>query len=180
MSKLQNRDIELSGAKILNNGTTVLDATVSPAVFTGTIAATAGSIGTAELADASVSPAKIAETASHTATADGLTTGAISALTGSMKFVAVTSASATNAITLPPISASTIGQQVFLTVGSNGYELLTVAGSNVLINQVDADGSNQLDVAANTTVRCTQISPTGWLAEQIAATAITVVAPDND
>lgn len=128
-----------------------------------------------------VSPlAGLVETASATATADGLTTGAITALTGLKKFVAVTSASATDAITLPGISVETIGQEVFLTVGANGYELLTVAGSNVTINQVDADGSNQLDVAANTTVRCTQISPTGWLAETIAATSIAITAPDND
>jgi hypothetical protein len=121
-----------------------------------------------------------AEVTTAIATADGLTTGAITALTGFKKFVTVTSAAATNAITLPGISASTVGQEIFLTVGANGYELLTVAASNVTINQVDADGTNQLDVAANTTVRCTQISDTAWLAEQIAATGITVVAPDND
>lgn len=128
-----------------------------------------------------VSPlAGLVESTTATATADGLTTGAITALTGLKKFVAVTSANATDAITLPGISNSTIGQEIFLTVGANGYELLTVSGSNVTINQVDSDGTNQLDVAANTTLRCTQISGTAWLAEQIAATAITVVAPDND
>lgn len=128
-----------------------------------------------------VSPlAGLVETTTATATADGLTTGALTALTGLKKFVTVTSAAATDAITLPGINVGTIGQEIFLTVGANGYELLTVAGSNVTINQVDSDGTNQLDVAANTTLRCTQISGTAWLAEQIAATAITVVAPDND
>lgn len=128
-----------------------------------------------------VSPlAGLVETTTATATADGLTTGSINALTGLKKFVDVTSASATNAITLPGINVGTIGQEIFLTVGANGYELLTVSGSNVTINQVDSDGTNQLDVAANTTIRCTQISGTAWLAEQIAATGITVVAPDND
>lgn len=141
---------------------------------------TSGGLPTGNLATASVSAAKVAESTTATATADGLTTGAITALTGFKKFVAVTSASATNAITLPGVTSATIGQEIFLTVGANGYELLTVAGSNVTINQVDSDGTNQLDVAANTTVRCTQISATAWLVEQIAAAAITVVAPDND
>lgn len=124
--------------------------------------------------------AGLVESTTATATADGLTTGSITALTGLKKFVAVTSANATDAITLPGISAGTIGQEIFLTVGANGYELLTVAGSNVTINQVDSDGTNQLDVAANTTVRCTQISGTAWLAETIAATTIAITAPDND
>lgn len=127
-----------------------------------------------------VNLAALVETASHTATADGLTTGAITALTGLKKFVAVTSGAATDAITLPGINVGTIGQEIFLTVGANGYELLTVAASGVTINQVDADGTNQLDVAANTTVRCTQISSTGWLAETIAAATIAITAPDND
>lgn len=128
-----------------------------------------------------VSPlAGLVESTTATATADGLTTGALTALTGLKKFVAVTSAAATNAITLPGINVGTVGQEIFLTVGANGYELLTVAGSNVTINQVDADGTNQLDVAANTTVRCTQVSSTGWLAETIAATTIAITAPDND
>lgn len=128
-----------------------------------------------------VSPlAGLVESTTATATADGLTTGSITALTGLKKFVAVTSGAATDAITLPGITAATIGQEIFLTVGANGYELLTVASSNVTINQVDSDGTNQLDVAANTTVRCTQISATAWLAETIAATTIAITAPDND
>lgn len=127
-----------------------------------------------------VNPAALIETASATATADGLTTGALTAVSGLKKFVDVTSAAATNAITLPGINVATIGQEIFLTVGANGYELLTVASSNVTINQVDSDGTNQLDVAANTTVHCTQISTTAWLAETIAATTIAITAPDND
>jgi len=128
-----------------------------------------------------VSPlAGLVESTTATATADGLTTGSILALTGLKKFVAVTSGAATDAITLPGINAGTVGQEIFLTVGANGYELLTVASSNVTINQVDSDGTNQLDVAANTTVHCTQISTTAWLAETIAATTIAITAPDND
>ena len=141
---------------------------------------TTGGLPTGNIANASITAAKITEATTATATADGLTTGSITALTGCRKFVDVTSSSATNAITLPGIISSTIGQEIFLTVGANGYELLTPASSNNTINQVDSDGTNQLDVAANTTLRCTQISANAWLAEQIAATGITVVAPDND
>ncbi len=112
-----------------------------------------------------------------TATADGLTTGLIPAGT---KFVAATSAAATNALTLPAITADTIGQQIIINVGSNGYELLTPSASGNTINNVDSDGTNQLDVAATTNLICIQISATGWIAIQVAATTITVVAPDND
>lgn len=141
---------------------------------------TAGGFLTGNLADASVTAAKVAEVTTATATADGLTTGAITTLLGFKKFVAVTSAAATNAITLPGINAGTVGQEIFLTVGANGYELLTPASSNNTINQVDSDGTNQLDVAADTTLRCTQISASAWLAETIAAATIAITAPDND
>lgn len=182
-------NLYLSADSDIYSGTTKIFDAASGA-FIGDLQAGAGDIGTAELADsavttakiadASITPAKVVEVTTAVATADGLTTGAITALTGFKKFVAVTSAGATDAITLPGITSATIGQEIFLTVGANGYELLTVAGSNVTINQVDGDGTNQLDVAANTTVRCTQISATAWLVEQVAAAAITVVAPDND
>lgn len=114
---------------------------------------------------------------SVTTTSDGLTTGLIPS--GST-FAIITSASATNAATLPAITSATIGQTIDLYVGSNGYELLTPASSNNTINTVDSDGTNQLDVAANTLLRCVQVSATGWACYQVAATTITVVAPDND
>lgn len=185
--KIWNRHLILSrGANLylstnsdIYSGTTkIFDAATG--AFIGTITAAAGSIGTAEIADAAITAAKVAEVTTATATADGLTTGSITALTGFKKFVAVTSASATNAITLPGINAATVGQEIFLSVGANGYELLVPSGTNVTINQVDSDGTNQLDVAANTTVRCTQISATAWLAETIAATTVAITAPDND
>lgn len=112
-----------------------------------------------------------------TATSDGTGAGAIPVGT---TFAAVTSSGATQQVALPAISASTIGQTVDIHVGSNGYELITPASSNNTINTVDADGTNQLDVAANTLLRCVQVSATGWVAYQVAATTITVVAPDND
>jgi len=172
-----NFDIVDAAGGVKVNGTTVI---TSAGAITADIQATAGSIGTAELADGSITAAKIVESQSVTSTADGTGTGAISTPTAFRKMVTVTSASATNQVSLPGITASLIGQEILLTVGANGYELITPASSNATINQVDADGTNQLDVAANTTLRCTCISSTAWLAEQIAATGITVVAPDND
>lgn len=117
-------------------------------------------------------------TEARTATADGTGTGAVTAPSTLKTFVTVTSAAATNAISLPAIDSTTIGQVIYLTVGSNGYEL--IAQTDDTINLVDADGTNQLDVAANTTVRCTQVTATSWIAETLAATTLAVTAPDND
>lgn len=96
------------------------------------------------------------------------------------KVVNVTSSGATTYLVLPKAVANLIGRVIYLVVGSNGYELVTPSASGDTINAVDSDGTNQLDVAASTTVRCTQISATGWLAETIAASTIAVTAPDND
>lgn len=123
---------------------------------------------------------KTLELQAVTSTADGTGAGAINALTTGRKLVTVTSAAAGNQVGLPAISAATIGQEIDLVVGANGYELITPASSNNTINNVDGDGTNQLDVAANTLLRCVQVSATGWVAYQIAPTTITVVAPDND
>lgn len=158
--------------------------------FRGAMTADAQSIGTAELADSAVTTAKIADGAvtaaklvasqSVTATTDGLTTGLITTPTSFKTFVAVTSDGATKAATLPAAAAALIGAELYLTVGANGYELLTPASGNNTINTVDSDGTNQLDVAANSVLRVTCVSATGWYAEQLTGTAIAVVAPDND
>lgn len=137
-------------------------------------------VSTAEIADGSVTSAKVYSAQAVTSTADGTGTGAITAPTSLEKYVTVTSASATNQVSLPAITSATIGQKIYLTVTTNGYELITPAASNNTINNVDSDGTNQLDVAANTTVCCTQVSATGWIAQTIAATTIAITAPDND
>lgn len=115
--------------------------------------------------------------ATATATADGLTTGLIADGT---QFVTVTSSAATNAVTLPAITSATIGQTIDVFIGANGCEILTPATSGNTINTVDSDGTNQLDMAANSLVHFIQVSATGWFAYNHAATTITVVAPDND
>lgn len=124
-----------------------------------------------------VTHAESSSVASVTATDDGTTTGAI---TSGTTFATITSSAATKQVALPAITSAGIGQQIDLYVGANGYELITPASSNNTINTVDADGTNQLDVAANTLLRCVQVSATGWMCYQVAATTITVVAPDND
>lgn len=156
----------ISGIVYKNNGTTA-----SPSWQN------VDEISTSEIADGAVTYAKRSSVATATATADGLTTGLIADGT---TFVTVTSAAATNAVTLPAITSAGVGQSIDIWVGANGYELLTPASSNNTINTVDSDGTNQLDVAANTLLRCVQVSATGWMAYQVAATTITVVAPDND
>jgi hypothetical protein len=194
-------EYDVDGKVLLASGTTVPTATsagfakgcifLDTDVATGTsgryenIGTTAScsfvnAVQTTMIADGGITAAKVVASQSVTGTDDGLTTGLITTPTSLKTFVAVTSAGATKAVTLPAASTANIGCEIYLTVTTNGYELLTPASGNNTINQVDSDGTNQLDVAANTTLRCTQISATGWLAEQIAATAITVVAPDND
>lgn len=115
-----------------------------------------------------------------TTAANGVYTAQIEQDITLQKVVSVTSGGATEYLVLPKAKAELIGRIIYLVVGANGYELVTPSASGDTINQVDADGTNQLDVAANTTVRCTQISATGWLAETIAAATIAVTAPDND
>jgi hypothetical protein len=94
--------------------------------------------------------------------------------------VALTSGGATEYAVLPVCSADTIGRRVVITVGANGYELVTPDSSGNTVNLVDCDGTNQLDVAANTSLICEQVSATGWIALTVAATTVVATAPDND
>lgn len=115
-----------------------------------------------------------------TTAANGVYTAQIAQDAVFCKVVTVSSGGATEYIVLPKATAGLIGRVIYLSVTSNGYELVTPDASGDKINQTDSDGTNQVDVAANTTVRCTQISATEWLVETIAATTIAVTAPDND
>lgn len=102
--------------------------------------------------------AKIQVTASAvTATADGLTTGLIPS---GASFVSVTSDSADKIITLP---APTVGHVVRIATPATGCELRTVASSNVKINDVDSDGTNELALAADSHFVCECISATEWI-----------------
>lgn len=115
-----------------------------------------------------------------TAGTNGEYTGAIAQDATYIKVVNVTSSAATKYVVLPKAVSGLIGRVILIRVTSNGYELVTPDASGDTINGVDCDGTNQLDVAADTTLRCTQVTATGWLAETIAATTIAVTAPDND
>lgn len=177
-SKVVADNLTLDADVTIGDDLTVTDdLTVSgDAAVTGGLTIT----GSVTMPAAGVPLAGVMVSEARTATADGLTTGAITAFTAARKFVTVTSAGATDAITLPAAAAGTVGQEIDIFVGANGYELLTPATSGNTINTVDSDGTNQLDVAANTLLRCIQVSATGWFAYQLTATTITVVAPDND
>lgn len=116
-----------------------------------------------------------------------ITTGANGAYTAQIgqditpfKVVQVTSGGATEYLVLPKAKAELIGRIIYLVNGATGYELVTPASSGDTINAVDGDGTNQLDCAASTVQMCIQTSATGWTVISIAATTITVVAPDND
>lgn len=113
--------------------------------------------------------------AAVTATADGLTTGLIA---NGVRRTTITSAAATNAVTLPGIAANSlpIGYTIIGRVTANGCEMLTPSTTNETINGVDSDGTNQLDVAANSGFLATVVSTTGWDVLPFG----TVVAPDND
>ena len=113
--------------------------------------------------------------AAVTATADGLTTGLIA---NGVKRTTITSAAATNAVTLPGIATNSlpIGYTIIGRVTANGCEVLTPATTNETINGTDSDGTNQLDLAANTGFLATVVSTTGWDVLPFAST----VTPDND
>lgn len=117
----------------------------------------ADEIETSEIADAAVTPAKSNIVQARTATADGLTTAIIS---DTATFVQVTSASADNIIVLP---TPTVGRQVVINVGANGYELRSSAPATVAINGgtgVNAESA----IAANSTVIAICVSATAWKA----------------
>jgi len=98
-----------------------------------------------------------------------------------VKVVTVTvTTDATDYLVLPKATAELIGRVIYIANGATGYELVTPDASGDTINAVDADGTNQLDCAASTVQMCIQTTATGWRVVSIAATTVTVVAPDND
>lgn len=114
-----------------------------------------------------------------TATADGLTTGIISE---TAQHVTVTSAAATNMVTLPSGAAANVGKRLTIWVGANGFELITPAASNATINNVDSDGTNQADIPANTLSELHLVAVNTWLLRSntnLGAVA-TAIIPDND
>lgn len=116
-----------------------------------------------------------AGTASVTATSDGLTTGLIPA---TARFASVTSANATDIVTLP---TGVLGWDLRMWVGANGCEMRTPAASGEKVNSVDCDGTNQAALPATTFFWLTYTGTTaGWIlqATDELGAAITAIVPD--
>jgi len=165
-------DAKTSGRILVGDGTTVASVAVSGD-------ATLSSAGALTIGSGKITPAKMAASEALTATADGTGTGAMS---GTTSHAVVTSASATNQISLPASSASLLGKMFTLWVGANGFELITPASSNATINGTDADGTNQADIPANSLSRLTLVDTNTWILENIGSTGTVAAAiiPDND
>lgn len=118
-------------------------------------------VTTSEIADGAITDVKLSTSnvgsvpRTATATADGLTTGTLSA--GS-QYVTVTSANSGHFITLP---APVVGTQVVLNVGSNGFKLQTSAPATVAING-GTGASASSTIAASSTCFLTCVSSTEW------------------
>ena len=101
----------------------------------------------------------------RTATANGATTGQISA---GVTHVAVTSANADHIITLPP---PVPGTKITLINGATGYELRSSAPATVGIN--GGVGANaESAVAANTVVIVECVSATNWIGSTVTAAGV--------
>ena len=109
-----------------------------------------------------------------TATADGLTTGLITAGT---RYTTVTCDNVDKIVTLP---AATVGNIITLYVGANGCEVRTPAGSNVTINNIDSDGTNEAAIPATTLATFTCTGTTSWILEAVdeLGAVITAIIPD--
>jgi hypothetical protein len=91
-----------------------------------------------------------------TATADGLTTGLI---TAGKNFITVTSANANHQITLP---ASSVGTVIKILVGATGCELIcAVAGDK--INDVVCGATNEAALTATNLYTCQYVATNLWV-----------------
>lgn len=149
--------LTVTGATALNGGLamdtdkfTVADTSGNTAIA-GTLGVTGAATFTAGSQNSAVA---------RTATADGSGTGTIAAGTS---FVSVTSANAAHIVVLP---TPVVGNSIVLHVGATGYELRTNDPSSVSLNNVSGS-AKELAIAANVVIRCTCVSSTAWIAEQI-------------
>lgn len=160
-----------SGATILNGGLT-MDSTAFTVADTSGNTSIGGTLGVTGAATftrgAQNTPVAV------TATADGLTTGIVAAGTA---YVTITSANSAHIVTLP---VPVVGNVIRMYVGANGCEVRTVAASNVAINTVDSDGSNQAALPATTLAVFTCVSATEWIltAHDELGAPIAAIVPD--
>jgi hypothetical protein len=103
----------------------------------------------------------------RTATSDGLTTGII-ADAGLFQYIAITSASANNIITLP---TPTPGTTLIMYVGSNGCELRSDTPASVAIGG-GTGASAESAIAADSLVFLVCTSATSWLGWDVAGATL--------
>lgn len=92
------------------------------------------------------------------ATSDGLTTGLIPANASVVTTTVDTDAN--DIITLP---ASIVGMQIRIYTDATGCEMRTTAASNITINNVDSDGTNELALAGSSSFVAECVSATAWI-----------------
>ncbi len=119
-------------------------------------------------------------------TAQALTTAANGAYTAIINedatHVTITSGGATEYAVLPSGAAAKVGKTLTIWVGANGFELVTASASGATINNVDSDGTNQVDIAANTLSELRLVATDTWLLRSNTAlgAVATALIPDND
>jgi hypothetical protein len=117
-----------------------------------------------------------------TATSGGLTTGLIPAhaFTGSGGFITITSSSAGDIVTLPPLADVVTGARCRFYIGATGCEVRTPADSDEEINSENGDGTKEAAIPATHYFEVTKVDDTdGWLLVGWSeAGAIATVTPD--
>ena len=152
--------IDCGGISI--SGTEVI---TSAGAIVGDIQATAGSIGTTELADASVTPAKTLVSAAVVATDTGATTGTIS---DTATFVTVDNDSDANHIVVLP--TPTPGREVWIAGAADGaFELRSSAPATVAINGGTGATAESAIAITDVLVRAFCSTATTWIVTCFAA-----------
>ncbi len=108
-------------------------------------------------------------------TADGLTTGL---LTAADKDVVAASANSAHILTLPPIADMQLGQQQRIFLGATAANLKTVAASGTKINNVDSGGAAKMVIPASSMTVITKLAADNYMVEcYVAAGTRTTPAP---
>lgn len=130
------------------------DSTVE--IATNTIQVKDAGITAAKLASGAATPAKTINVEARTATADGLTTGIISA---NKTHVTVTSGGSQDNIVVLP--APVVGQTICIDVGADGFSLRSSTPASIAINGGTGASAESL-IPANSTLFITCVSATAW------------------
>lgn len=145
---------KITAGSALTGGGDSGDITLDVAVDDSTIEINADAL---RVKDGGITPAKTNIVQSVTATDTGATTGTILATT---RHATVTSAAANKQVILP---APTVGRQVVINVGANGFDLKTSDPATVALNGGTGAGAKSA-IAADSTVLAFCISATAWKA----------------